>query len=597
MSQMPARVVYATAALLCSAALQAAEPEVRFLGALAGQVRSAGKTPQMGATVVLMNRYHRPLQRTTTDADGRFRFDSLIPDYYAVRVAQPSFVPASHDRILVKAGLDSYLTVQLATFLSSIELVYQSPGQSSVLSEDWKWTLRSASATRPVLRFGPQRETVLTGTARSASAFSTTGGILRLSAGDGGSSSPHGSEADLGTAFALATSLFGNNELRFSGNLGYASAAGMPAAGFRTRFARTDPDSFSPAVELTVRQVLLRHRAGQAFLSGPLASRDVPALRSLSLKFQERMNVTDHMVLDYGFALESVAFLERLNYVSPFARLRYELGRLGAVEAGYSSGVPPLDLASSPAASHESRLQQDLSGLALFPRLSLAGNRTRMQRSTGYELSFHKVAGSRTYSAGLYRERVRDLSVAMAGDTSVFDPGDLLPDLASSSSLYDLGSYSAQGFLAGLTQAFGQKWTAGAAYGQGTALTPGAGVVAPAGLRASLRPAARPWATARFAGVLPVTGTAITTAYVWTPSGALVPVHSWLTQRFQPAAGLNIGIRQPLPSLGAPGRIEATAEIRNAFGQGYTSILTADSRQLLLVQFPKTIRGGLSFIF
>ena len=46
-----------------------------------------------------------------------------------------------------------------------------------------------------------------------------------------------------------------------------------------------------------------------------------------------------------------------------------------------------------------------------------------------------------------------------------------------------------------------------------------------------------------------------------------------------------------------PGRIEMTAELRNLLAQGYLPLPSSDGSTLFLVQFPRTIRGGLSFIF
>jgi hypothetical protein len=45
-----------------------------------------------------------------------------------------------------------------------------------------------------------------------------------------------------------------------------------------------------------------------------------------------------------------------------------------------------------------------------------------------------------------------------------------------------------------------------------------------------------------------------------------------------------------------PGRLEATAELRNGLGQGYLPI-TEGGQRVLLIQSPRALRGGLSFIF
>ena len=87
-------------------------------------------------------------------------------------------------------------------------------------------------------------------------------GVLRVSAGDG-ESFASGSQEDLGTAFAVATSVYGTTRLQFSGNVGYIGNSTIPAAGFRTSYSRNpdgvtgDADS-GPVVTLTVRQLSFR---------------------------------------------------------------------------------------------------------------------------------------------------------------------------------------------------------------------------------------------------------------------------------------------------------------------------------------------------
>jgi hypothetical protein len=79
---------------------------------------------------------------------------------------------------------------------------------------------------------------------------------------------------------------------------------------------------------------------------------------------------------------------------------------------------------------------------------------------------------------------------------------------------------------------------------------------------------------------------------------ALMPTHFYLTQDMNQETGFNVHIRQPLPGFfGMPGHVEATADLRNMLAQGYLGIPTAGARQILLMQSPRSFRGGLSFIF
>jgi uncharacterized protein YutE (UPF0331/DUF86 family) len=45
-----------------------------------------------------------------------------------------------------------------------------------------------------------------------------------------------------------------------------------------------------------------------------------------------------------------------------------------------------------------------------------------------------------------------------------------------------------------------------------------------------------------------------------------------------------------------PGRLEATAELRNMLAQGYVRVSDA-GQSVVLIQNPRAVRGGLSFIF
>jgi len=58
--------------------------------------------------------------------------------------------------------------------------------------------------------------------------------------------------------------------------------------------------------------------------------------------------------------------------------------------------------------------------------------------------------------------------------------------------------------------------------------------------------------------------------------------------------GLNICVRQPLPGFAR--RVEATADLRNLLAQGYLPV-GMGSQQLILIETPRTLRGGLAFTF
>ena len=106
-------------------------------------------------------------------------------------------------------------------------------------------------------------------------------------------------------------------------------------------------------------------------------------------------------------------------------------------------------------------------------------------------------------------------------------------------------------------------------------------------------------ATMRIAATVPVSGTELIGSYQWTDDRrAVMPGWLYSTQSMRPLPGLNLYVRQPLPGLSAlPWRVEATADLRNLLAQGYLPLTSASGQPIVLVQMPRSFRGGLSFIF
>ena len=98
---------------------------------------------------------------------------------------------------------------------------------------------------------------------------------------------------------------------------------------------------------------------------------------------------------------------------------------------------------------------------------------------------------------------------------------------------------------------------------------------------------------------MPRSGTHLSAGYGWTDFRTLMPAHASLTARgYMQELGWNMSVRQGIPSVpGIPGRLEASAELRNALGQGYLPLSTGDGRRVILTQQPRALRGGLSLIF
>ena len=593
--------LFCMAGIIAAPALLAAGLD-KPAGTIVGVVSATNGVNQMGATVLLYNRFDRLVKTALTNEKGAFGFDGLIADHYSLKVSLSSFMPAFRQNVEVQAGNRTFLAIQLASAISTIELIYNAQAPTSLMSDDWKWVLRSSMSSRPALRLLPDWMGK-PADERKTSVFSQTKGLLKLSAGEGTADS---SRPDLGTAFALATSLLGTTHLQFSGNVGYASKLGTPAAGFRTRYSRT-PSSVnglgwpSPELQLTMRQVFLPAHAGIGVLSG----RETPSFRTMSASFTDRAKLTDSIELLYGAALESVSYLERLNYFSPYARLSIAIDSNDSLQFAYSSGLPPEEIYTGsparPEATTEKEMSKDVSALSAFPKVSARNGRAQIQRSENLEVGFQRKFGKGELAASAWHERVSNGAFMASGNTSILPSSDILPDLFSNSSIVNIGHWARQGYMASWTQHFGEWISATGGYGNSGTLQTEAIELSSADvneLRQSMRHGRRSWAYARVSASVPYAGTRITSSYQFTDYSALMPIHRSMTGSVSADPGFNIQMRQPIPSFGMwNGRVEAMAEVRNLLNQGYISVSTGDGRTLLLMQSPKTFRGGLSFIF
>jgi hypothetical protein len=570
----------------------AAEP-VKLSGAIVGLVTNSTGVPQMGASVLLLNHQERIFQKVLTDEKGEFRFLGLSPDLYSLRVTLASFIPAIRKDILVQPGIRSMLNVNLTTLFSSIQVLPAMADGGTLMTDDWKWMLRSAPATRPVLRFAADVPSSSQSSSRG-SMFSDTRGVVMVSAGDGAAAVGTANEAPMGTAFAVATSLFGNNQLEVSGNLGYGSQTGVPVAAIRTAYSHAGGNV--PDVSVTVRQLFLPGHAGGAAI-GSEAS--LPMLRSVSASVDNQTQLADNINLQYGFTMDSVSFGDHLNYFSPYARLSFDLGEGSELAVAYTSGNARPDLEGHGAV--ESEFGHDLNTVGLFPRISTLGGRLNIQRGTELEATYSRKMGSRRVELSVYHERVTNAALSVAASSDFYDGG-LLPDLFTGNAVLNAGEYHGSGYSAAFTQNVGKNLSATLMYGTMNALTASNEDLAAAtseDLRSAIHSARRQAATARIAAISPWTGTHVIASYQWTNDRrAVLPGRLYSTQAMRPLPGFNVYVRQPVPGLSIlPMRVEAIADLRNLLAQGYLPLETSTGQEAILVQNPRSVRGGISFIF
>jgi len=592
-----------TGLLLLTAPVYASDLSLPASGNVLGSIVDSSGVPQRGASVQLFDKYQQLIAKTATDAQGRFAFVAVPADLYSLHATLASFLPAAKDRISVKAGSSSVLQIHLATLFSSIEVNYVVP--TSAMADEWKWVLRSSPATRPITRFVDDTDSGDISAKAKPPIFTQTRAMLSLSGGDGGTPDAAAALGDWGTGFALSTTVLGNSELKVSGSYGDMAAMHPPSLTICAIYSPHEEGYFGRPPEVTV---MMSQVGG---LGAPLSTgQNAPTesaflgsapLRAMSVGMYETTDPLDNVHVEYGALAESISYLQQNSRISPFARLTVDTGRTGRLIASYSDGgQPDALLRHSPNAERnlDERGSRDFvssGSLAKLPQLSRQNGRLEMQRTRSLEIGWNKVSGSREYSLSAFSEDVSHGRINVGGDLSAIRSEDLLTDTYASSSTYNIGRYSRRGYLASVVQKAGDNLNFGVAYGRMGGFAANSN-----GLSPSIIVDQRTVniASARMRASVPVFGTQLQGEYSWVDNGTVVPQHLFTTQNSRLSPGFNIYLRQPLPSMfGLPGRLELTADLRNLLAQGYLPIASAGEGQMLIVQAPRSIRGGLNFIF
>ncbi len=583
-----------------SASVCQADWALPLTGNLLGTILDPSGTPQSGASVKLFNKYDRMVAKTFSTPDGRFAFAGLAPDFYSLQVSLESFFPAFRDKIAIRAGANSMLQINMATLFSSIQINATVP--VGAMSNDWKWVLRSSPSTRPITRYLPDGDQDETASASlRPQLFSGTRMQVGISGGDAGlidSGSPTG---DYGTEFAVSTNVYGKNELQFAGRFGQATNdPGPNSFAICAIYSPAGQLGFAtpPEVSLTISQVRM-FPAAQGSPDGTVF------LKNMSLNFYEQSDVTDNIHIEYGVNAESVEYVQHTSRISPFIRLTDSLGRAGTLLVAYSDGDRPDELTEHSLernAEPENLLDNDLSepvnALARMPQISERNGNLELQRTQNMETGYSKAVGSRSFNVSGFYERVSNGRVNVTGDLASVDNASLLSDGVSTTSIYNIGNYQRRGFMGSVDQHVGSDVALQLGYGRmggfaGTDLFPTDGVTSP-----SIDTHQHNIATMGIRTRIPKTGTHFTAHYGWTDPRIAIAEHVFTTQNLSYSPGLNIAVRQALPSfLGLPGRLELTGDVRNLLAQGYLPVGGSTGQQLLVVEAPRVIRGGLSLTF
>ena len=127
-------------------------------GQLSGVVLGPGGTPQMGATVKLVdeNLTDKIPAQLFTNQNGAFNGARVAAGYYEVRVTLLGYLPAIQKHVHVLPNITTIVRVEMTTVFASLDRLRHAPAQTTTTT-DWKSVLRASTATRPVLEWTDPR--------------------------------------------------------------------------------------------------------------------------------------------------------------------------------------------------------------------------------------------------------------------------------------------------------------------------------------------------------------------------------------------------------------------------------------------------------
>jgi hypothetical protein len=567
-----------TALLSSFAANGAAAQAKRAPGKISGVVRDAAGTPQLGASVELIS--ETPGSTVSlgffTNIQGIFEAGKLAPGLYTARVTLAGFLPTLEKHIRITSNLTTVVRIELESMFASLDQLRRTPSSSAEEADDWKWVLRSASATRPVLEWmdgdnanAPTLSAELSRPLAPRFRMEFTDGARRPVSASNIASSP-------ATAVAYDQKIVGNNRLILAGQVNYDGDA--PAGGIATVWLPTGTIGAGPHTALVLREAKLGP-TGQTF-------------RGVRLDQGGAFAVSDRATLRYGAEYVLVGLGSSASSLRPRADLNLRVSdawQAALIFASMPAGPGPLESVDEQPGGE---LVAALNELDAFPTLLWRNHKPVLQSGWHEEISAERKVGARgkLQFAGFHDD---NRHVAVFGRGTGLPAADYFQDYLTSGFAYDGGSSSSWGTRVAFRQTLDDDVELTAVYSFGGALTPSSDLDDL--LRDALRTAPRHSVGAGITARVPRLHTRVQAGYKWVNGVTVSRVDGYGESLFQMDPYLHLGVRQPLPKF-ALGRWEAIADCDNLLAQGYVSTSSKDGRVVLLPSF-RTFRGGLSLQF
>ena len=547
-------------------------------GKLAGVVRDAAGTPQMGASVELVPESSglEASRSFLTNTQGIFRGDKLVPGLYSVRVTLAGFLPTLEKHVRISPNLTTIVRVELESMYASLDQLRHMPSATVAEPDDWKWVLRSAAAVRPVLEWVDSDPNAISKVSAENMVSPVPRVRMEFTNGDRRPVSASNIAPTPATAVAYDQQLSGAGSMIFAGQVSYDGDA--PGGGIATIWLPTGTLGAGPHTALVMREAKI----------GP----DGPNFRGVRLDQGGALVLSDRMTLRYGGEFVLVGLGASASSVRPRTELSYQVSddwNAAIIFASLPSGPGPLE---GEEAQQEGRLASALDELDAFPALLWRRGRPVLQNGWHEEIAAQRKIGPRgkLQFAGFHDD---NRNVAVYGRGGTLPAVDYFQDYFSRGFVYDGGASSSWGARAALSEKLVGDTEFTALYSFGSVFAPSNDT--DDSLRDMLRSVPRQSIAAGISTKIPRARTKLQVAYKWLNGAAVSRLDSYGESMFQMDPYLHLMVRQPLPRW-ALGRWEAIADCDNLLAQGYVPATSRDGHVLLVPAF-RTFRGGLSVQF
>jgi hypothetical protein len=540
-------------------------------GTISGVVLDPSGTPQMGASVWLISEDAggRTVAQILSNQHGAFFTDHLKPGKYAVRVTVAGFLPAMERHVAVMSNLTTLLRVQVETLFSSLDTLRQK-SDAPAETDDWKWVLRSSTATRTILQWDDTGNEIASNTLgaelpsaqRPRALIQVMNGSVRPGSASNFPSTP-------ATAVSYDQQLGNLGHVLVAGQMGYERGA---SGSFASVWLPSGSAQNGPETIFIWRQSKIGAE-GMEF-------------QGMRIDHTEQLALSDRVQLRAGAEYLRAGIVSSVSSLRPHAQLSAVLAP-GWMAALIVAANPPSELWGRTGA-----LESAIDELDSLPPVLFHNGSPVLEGGWHQEISVKRKTGSQSmFEVAAFHDSTRDQAVFGTGPAA--NP-EFVQDAFSSAFLYDGGNSSSWGARAAYRQRLSDDWELAAIYAWAGALTPGSELTTTPDLRDNFMTSNHHSVAGRISGKIPRSGTQISASYKWISGTALSRMDQFGEAAYQMDPNLHLSIRQPLPGLN--GRWEALADFSNLLAQGYVTVGGQDSRMMLSPML-RSFRGGVSFQF